>query len=137
LVSELSWDDCLAQGIVYEVPFQSKKSVNLFELAKVRLDFWSNQNTAPASLKLEAYYEIIKELLFAHLYKKGFNCSNHVCLISFCGEFFNFSKQDIFKLHKLRKLRNEINYRGLFIDSLEGEEDFILYVINVLISVFS
>jgi len=73
-------------------------------------------------LKVEAYYDIIKELLFAHLYKNGYNCTNHLCLIAYLKEKIkDFETQ---KIDELRKVRNEINYRGLTIkkDYLERNE---------------
>ena len=94
-------------------------------MANLRLKFW-DKNVADEFiiLKIEAYYDIIKELLFAHLYKNGYNCTNHLCLIAYLRENmkeFDFETQ---KIDELRKVRNEINYRGLTIkkDYLERNE---------------
>lgn len=63
-------------------------------------------------LKVEAYYDIIKELIFANLYQGGYNCSNHKCLVAYVREKSNLSNQEIRALDELRKLRNDIGYRG-------------------------
>lgn len=63
-------------------------------------------------LKVEAYYEIIKELIFAHMYAEGFNCTNHLCLIAYLRESIGNFEKEADKIDKLRKIRNEI--RGFF-----------------------
>ena len=67
------------------------------------------------ALKVEAYYDIIKELIFAHLYRNGYNCTNHLCLIAYLKEKIEDFDFEIQKINELRKVRNEINYRGLTI----------------------
>ena len=63
-------------------------------------------------LKIEAYYEIIKELIFALLYKKGYNCTNHLCLTAYLAKNLADFDYEIKKIDELRQIRNEIAYRG-------------------------
>ena len=94
-------------------------------MANLRLKFWDKKITDEfIVLKVEAYYDIIKELLFAHLYKNGYNYTNHLCLIAYLKEKIKEFDFEIQKIDELRKVRNEINYRGLTIkkDYLERNE---------------
>ncbi|MBI4738088.1 hypothetical protein HY772_00720 [Candidatus Woesearchaeota archaeon] len=94
-------------------------------MANLRLKFWDKKVADEfIVLKVEAYYDIIKELIFAHLYKNGYNCTNHLCLIAYIREKIKDFDFEIKKIDELRKVRNEINYRGLTIkkDYLERNE---------------
>jgi uncharacterized protein (UPF0332 family) len=82
-------------------------------MADVRLKFWDkNVSEEFTTLKVEAYYDIIKELMFSILYKHGFNSKNHLCLIAYLNKHFKDLDFEIQKIDELRKIRNEINYRG-------------------------
>jgi hypothetical protein len=121
----MNWKECVEQGIITETQQDEDRSQKMLQMANLRFRFWDKEvNEVFIALKVEAYYDIIKELIFAHLYKKGFNCANHLCLIAYVKEKlvdFDFESQ---KIDELRKVRNEINYRGLLIkkDYLERNE---------------
>ena len=88
----------------------------MLKMANLRLEFWDKDvEDKFIALKVEAYYDIIKELLFAHLYKNGYNCTNHLCLIAYLKEKIKDFDFEIQKVDELRKVRNEISYRGLTI----------------------
>ena len=79
----MSWRRCLEQGIVKKTKKDPERASRMLKMANLRMRFWSMSiKDEFAALKVEAYYDIIKELIFAHLYKNGYNCSNHLCLIS-------------------------------------------------------
>ncbi len=125
MVQEASWEECIKSGIITKTSPDKEKSSELLALAEKRIKFWS-QKTAEEFivLKVEAYYDIIKELIFAHLYRKGYNCTNHLCLIAYLEENFEDFDFEIQKIDELRRVRNEINYRVLIIrkDYLERNE---------------
>ena len=125
MANEMSWKECVDEGIITQNVPDEERSNQMLMMANLRLKFWDKKVADEfIVLKVEAYYDIIKELLFAHLYKNGYNCTNHLCLIAYLKEKnkdFDFETQ---KIDELRKVRNEINYRGLTIkkDYLERNE---------------
>ena len=125
MANEMSWKECIDEGIISQSTPDEERSNQMLMMANLRLKFWDKKVADEfIVLKVEAYYDIIKELLFAHLSKNGYNCTNHLCLIAYLKEKikdFDFETQ---KIDELRKVRNEINYRGLTIkkDYLERNE---------------
>ena len=125
MANEMSWKECMDEGISSQSVPDEERSNQMLMMANLRLKFWDKKVADEfIVLKVEAYYDIIKELIFAHLYKNGYNCTNHLCLIAYLKEKikdFDFETQ---KIDELRKVRNEINYRGLIIkkDYLERNE---------------
>ncbi|MBU4502778.1 MAG: hypothetical protein KKA79_09355, partial [Nanoarchaeota archaeon] len=74
----MSWDECKRQKIVVKVTPDEERAKELIKTAMLRLEFWDRKiENRFAAFKVEAYYEIIKELMLALLYKKGYNSSNH------------------------------------------------------------
>ena len=125
MANEMSWKECIDEGIITQSVPDEERSKQMLAMASLRLKFWDKTLADEfIILKVEAYYDIIKELIFAHLYKNGYNCTNHLCLIAYLRENmkeFDFETQ---KIDELRKIRNEINYRGMIIkkDYLERNE---------------
>ena len=121
----MSWKECVDQGIITETQADKERSNQMLQMANLRLEFWDEKvDEKFIALKVEAYYDIIKELIFAHIYKNGYNCTNHLCLIAYLKEKIQDFYFEIQKIDELRKVRNEINYRGLIIkkDYLERNE---------------
>lgn len=116
MANEMTWKECVDQDIITETAPDEERSSQMLTMANLRLKFWDKKvNDEFIALKVEAYYDIIKELVFAHIYKNGYNCTNHLCLIAYLREKiedFDFETQ---KIDELRKVRNEINYRGLIV----------------------
>jgi len=79
------------------------------QMAKLRYKFW-RKVTGYHTLKVEAFYEIIKELIYSCMYREGYNCTNHICLIAYIRRFME--PYQVEKIDELRKIRNEISYRG-------------------------
>src|SRR3989338_2567463 len=125
MANEMSWKECVDERVITQTLADEERSTQMLMMANLRLKFWGKKVADEfIVLKIEAYYDIIKELIFAHLYKNGYNCANHLCLIAYLKEKikdFDFETQ---KIDELRKVRNEINYRGLTIrkDYLERNE---------------
>ena len=121
----MSWKECVEEKIITQSVPDEERSNQMLMMANLRLKFWDKKVADEfIVLKVEAYYDIIKELIFAHLYKSGYNCSNHLCLIAYLKEKMKDFDFEIQKIDELRKVRNEINYRGLAvkIDYLERNE---------------
>jgi len=80
----MNWKECLEKGIITKTESDKERSKQMLEMANTRLKFWNkNIDEEFTALKVEAYYDIIKELVFTHVYKEGFNCKNHIFLFPF------------------------------------------------------
>lgn len=132
---KMSWKECTDKKIITKSIPDNERAVQITSMAKLRLEFWNKKvDDKFIALKVEAYYDIIKELIFAHMYKNGFNCTNHLCLIAYLKEKFEYFDFEIEKIDELRKVRNEINYKGFFVkkDYLERNELEFKNIINQL-----
>lgn len=67
-----------------------------------------------ATLLVEAYYEIIKELLTALLAIDGYKTLSHTALIDYLKEKYNkeFTEIEVYTIDEFRKIRNKISYEG-------------------------
>jgi len=125
MANEMSWKQCVDEGIITQAVPDEERSNQMLIMANLSLKFWDKKVADEfIVLKVEAFYDIIKELIFAHLYKNSYNCTNHLCLIAYLKEKIKDFDFEIQKIDELRKVRNEINYRGLTIkkDYLERNE---------------
>ena len=135
----MDWEECLKGDVV---PTAKNKEVakSLLAMCEARLAVARGTDMAgyPA-LRAEAYYEVTKELITALLVLQGFKSYSHKCLIAFMHEFHlqHFSRHEVELMDKLRKLRNDIDYRGVFTgaDFLERNEKAILAVIGKLFAI--
>ena len=133
MANEMSWKECVEEKIIIPSVPDEERSNQMLIMANLRLKFWDKKVADEfIVLKVEAYYDIIKELIFAQLYKSGYNCSNHLCLIAYLKEKIKDFDFEIQKIDELRKVRNEINYRGLAVkkDYLERNELEFKNIIN-------
>ena len=114
MANEMSWKECTDEKIITKTVPDEERANQMFQMANLRLKFWDNNISNEFNvLKVEAYYDIIKELIFANLYKNGYNCANDLCLIAYVKEKVNNFDFEIHKIDELRRIRNDINYRGL------------------------
>ncbi len=63
-------------------------------------------------MKLEDYYEIIKELTSALMILDGLKSSNHECIVSYFAHRYPDHKYEAEKLHELKNIRNNIQYEA-------------------------
>jgi len=130
----MDFENCIRKGLVKRSGKNREMSNSLIKLANIRLaDIDKLTNT---TLKIESYYEIIKELLTALLASEGYKSYSHECLISFARDKFSnkFTGMEIELIDQLRIIRNDIVYRGAFVedDFLDRNERTILDVIKIL-----
>jgi len=131
----MDWKECLHKEIITKVQKDTERSDHLLRLALTRFEFWDMPvKDKYVSIKVEAYYEIIKELIFSILYRNGFNCRNHLCLIAYLREHHSDISYEIDKIDELRHVRNEISYRGFTIrqDYLNRNELEFKNIIEIL-----
>jgi N-acyl-D-aspartate/D-glutamate deacylase len=86
------------------------------------------------SLIVEGYWEVIKQLTTALLNLNGFKSYSQDCLIVFLDEFYDYNQSEVELMDQLRRLRNDIDYRGEFLDIeyLERNEESINAIIQKL-----
>ena len=70
-----------------------------------------------STLIIEAYYEIIKELLTALLAVDGYKSLSHITLIEYLRTNYveTFAEHEIRAIDELRKIRNRIVYEGFML----------------------
>jgi len=88
-----------------------------------------------ATLIVEGYYEMIKELITAIMSVDGWKTTSHELLVGYLAKFYKeFSYAEMQIIDQLRKARNDISYRGVRIkpDYLTRNRDSILKIINKL-----
>jgi len=79
-------------------------------MAQERLELAKTIPSSQPYLIIEAYYEIIKELLTAIMYIDGYKTLSHVQLIDFFSN--NYENKWKWLMNELRKLRVSIVYSG-------------------------
>jgi hypothetical protein len=134
-MGQMTWRECVDKNIITHNIADKERASQMLKMANIRLKFWKRElDDEFIALKVEAYYDIIKELIFGHLYKNGYNCTNHLCLIAYLKEKIENFDYEIQKIDELRKVRNEISYRGLSIkkDYLDRNELEFKNIINKL-----
>lgn len=117
----MKFDECIRKKLVIKKSIDLEIVKSLKSLVDIRL---TNINgVKEPTLRVEAYYEIIKELLTALLIGHGYKSYSHECLVSFLEEHCstNFTKADVHLIDQLRIIRNDIAYRGAFV-----EKDYLL-----------
>lgn len=131
----MSWDECLSKHLKTASP-DTERAGEIYKMAMLRPVFWSEKRFSKefTSLVVKGYYEIIKELLTALLFANGFKSANHECLISFFREKHPELVYEMGIIYQLRKVRNNINYRGFFVRrdySLNNKMEF-EHIISIL-----
>ncbi len=96
---------------------RAKSLITLSELRREKIKLYDEHTEA--SLIIEIYYEIAKELITAILFIDGYKTFSHVDLVDYLRTFYNkdFDEFEIELLDQLRKYRNKMLYYGIFVDS--------------------
>lgn len=131
----MKWKECLEKK-VYKRQRNKSEAESLLKIAKTRIrDNKRRERTDEnTSLIVESYWEIIKQLITSSLNLDGYKSYSQECLISYLKEFYDLSNEEINLIDELRRLRNDIDYRGKFLkkDYLERKEEKINQVISKL-----
>lgn len=131
----MSWDICLKEHTDKIEP-DKDKAKSLLKMAMLRYEFWSTVkfDKKYTSIAVDGYYEIIKEMLTALLYTAGFKSDNHECLISFLKKHYPKLSYEIGIIYQLKGIRNDIDYRGFFVNAeyLEMNKLELKHIIEIL-----
>ena len=88
-----------------------------------------------ATLLVEEYYEMIKELVTAIMSIDGWKTTSHEMLVGYLAEFYKeFTSAEITLVDQLRMIRNDIGYRGVMVDGeyVQRNQETITKVIKKL-----
>ena len=114
-------------------PEKARGLLKVVELRELKLS--SFELPAFATLLAEAYYEVVKELITGILTLDGWKTTSHELLIGYLAKFCpEYSRAEIVLIDQLRRMRNDIAYRGIMIppEFLDRNQKNILSVISKL-----
>lgn len=106
---------------IREVTPDKEIAGSLFKTAEIRLEalkvLLEKDVDKFASVLVEGYYEIIKEMLTALMAIEGYKTTSHEALVLFLKEFYKeFDDYEITFIDDLRKIRNKIDYKGFSVN---------------------
>jgi N-acyl-D-aspartate/D-glutamate deacylase len=131
----LNWGECL-QKSVKERTSNPEQARSLLRMSRIRLEDNERRERTEENISLivEGYWEVIKQLTTALLNLNGFKSYSQDCLIVFLDEFYDYNQSEVELMDQLRRLRNDIDYRGEFLDIeyLERNEESINAIIQKL-----
>ena len=114
-------------------PEKARGLLKVIELRELKLSNF--ELPAFATLLAEAYYEVVKELITGILTLDGWKTTSHELLIGYLAKFCpEYSRAEIVLIDQLRRMRNDIAYRGIMIppEFLDRNQKNILSVISKL-----
>ncbi len=104
----LTWKQCLEQKLIQRSAPDKVRALQMERMAQLREEFLQKPFEEKfLSLKIEAYYDIIRELLHAHMYKNGFSCIHDPLLLIYARHHFHAFKnemkliEEVFRMRKL------------------------------------
>ncbi len=127
------WDEDSEK--VTKIASDPEKATSLLCLVELREKDLSTKTEEFATLIVEGYYEIIKELITGIMAIDGWKTVSHELLVGYVAQFYKeLSSAEISLIDQLRKIRNDIDYRGIMINAgyLYRNKEFILSIINKL-----
>lgn len=113
----MNWKECKEEKI-YERKTNPEEARSLLKMAEVRQRDNERREVTEenVSLIVETHWEVQKQLTTALLILKGYKSYSQECLIEFLKQKHDLKKSYAQKMHQLRRLRNDIDYRGKFLD---------------------
>ncbi len=97
-----SWKDCIAKKYVTKTKPNRSMAIQMERMALLRDDFLQHHvDQKYIILKLEAYYDIVKELLYAHMYKNGYACTTPQCLVGYFEHHLHGFKKEYALIEEL------------------------------------
>jgi len=128
------WDE--SSDKVSRIASDKEKAKSLLQIIHLReKNIGTMKSDEFATLVVEGYYEIIKELITAIMSVDGWKTVSHELLVGYLARFYKeFSGAEIYVIDQLRKTRNDISYRGVIIqqDYLTRNKKAVLQIIEKL-----
>lgn len=113
----MNWKEC-KQEKIYERKADPEEAKSLLKMAEIRQKDNNRRNVTSenVSLIVETHWEVQKQLTTALLILEGYKSYSQECLIEFLKQKHDLKTSHAKKMHQLRRLRNDIDYRGKFLD---------------------
>jgi len=112
---------------------------SILKMVAVRLkELETKEREEFATLVVEDYYEILKELVTAIMAVDGYKTLSHEALFKYVkSTIAGVSESEVLFMNQLRVIRNKIAYKGFFInvDFLERNESRIRVIVEKLRSI--
>ena len=124
-----------------KIKSDKERAISLVKLAKLRYEkIKTFDEEKESSLIAEGYYEVSKELITAIMFIDGYKTLSHKDLIEYLELNYKtyFSELDIKLLDQFRKLRNNIVYYGVFVESsyIKRNNKYINKLISKLFNIY-
>src|SRR3989344_804970 len=101
---------------VSKITPDKEKARSLLQIIKLREKDLKTKSEEFTTLIVEGYYKIVKELITALMSIDGYRTVSHELLVGYLAECYRkFSSAEIMTIDQLRKIRNDIAYRGVMI----------------------
>ncbi len=112
----LDWDENSEK--VSKLSKDLEKAQSLLKLVELREQDLVAKREEFVTLIIEGYYEIIKELITAIMAIDGWKTVSHELLVGYLARFYHreFFSSEIQFIDQLRKIRNDIDYRGIMVN---------------------
>lgn len=108
-----SWKDCIAKKEITKTKANRSMAIQMERMALLREDFLEHHRDEKyIVLKLEAYYDIVKELLYANLYKNGYSCTDPQCLVAYVEHHLRGFKKEHALIEELFSLKQKMHRTG-------------------------
>ncbi len=105
-----TWKQCLKEKLIQKSPPDKASALQMERMAQLREEFLQQPFQEKfLSLKIEAYYDMIRELLHAHMYKNGFSCVHDPLLLVYARHHFHSFKKEMKLIEELFKTRQQIH----------------------------
>ena len=130
-----SWKEALAKKMIIRGRKDHARALQMEEMALLREEYLHQKfETKFLALKLEAHYDIIKELLYAHMYKQGFSCNHDLLLLVYAQHHFHDFKDENKLIKELFSMKLKIHSLKpeKFQDYFEKNEDALKNIISLL-----
>jgi hypothetical protein len=131
----LSFVQYLKQGSIRKTLPDVLKTKQMQKMACVRQEFLEEQiDEKFIALQLEAYHDIITELISAQMYQKGFVCKTQDSILAFVSKYFPVCKENtslIIQLFSLRKKIHSLSSEEIKA-FLDANKSILQKIINVL-----
>lgn len=105
-----TWKQCLAQNLIQKSAVDHASSLQMERMAALREEFLQEHfEDKFLSLKLEAYYDLIRELLHAHMYKQGFTTVYDPLVLVYARHHFHAFKKELKIIEDIFNIRQQLH----------------------------
>lgn len=106
----LTWKEALVKKCITRGKKDHARALQMEEMALLHEEYLHQKfETKFLALKLEAYYDIIKELLYAHMDKQGFSCAQDIFLVVYAQHHFHEFKEQNKQIKELFSMKMKIH----------------------------